>query len=138
MAGEAEYDNVQCAVVLAQGSAHAPHELTITYVNRHFIQLFGYEARDIVGKEVGCLAYKVVDGERHSEYVRAFCETGVHRVPLGNGRIVDGRHRDGSFLSVKLTLSKLPESKYVAFFSAVPPHTELSSSGSGSVNPTGR
>jgi PAS domain S-box-containing protein len=128
---------------LAQGSAHARHELTITYVNRHFTQLFGYEAREIVGKEVGCLAYnQATDGEGHSEYVRAFCETGVHRVRPGSGRDVKGRHRDGSLLAVKLTLSKLPENKYVAFFSAVPSHTELSSSGScaqsGSVNSAGR
>ena len=121
-------DNVQCAVVVAEGNVYPHHKLNIKFVNRHFTALFGYEAGEVIGSDVACLAYRAVDRDMHPAYVRTFCETGVDRVPAGTGRLVEGRHRDGSCILLTVTLNKNPDNEYVAFFSPAPAQVDLSPS----------
>jgi PAS domain S-box-containing protein len=121
-------DNVQCAVVVAEGNVYPHHKLNITFVNRHFTALFGYEAGEVIGSDVACLVYRAVDRDMHPAYVRTFCETGVDRVPAGTGRVVEGRHRDGSCILLTLTLNKNPDNEYVAFFSPAPAQIDLTPS----------
>lgn len=65
--------------------------------------LFGYEIKDLIGKNVRMLA----DGEdrlRHDHYIRHHLETGEKRI-IGRPREVLGRRRDGSSFPLDLSVA---------------------------------
>jgi PAS domain S-box-containing protein len=81
----------------------------IVYANQPLLDLFGYEAGDLVGQTIGVL---VPDGHRaeHQSHVERFNHSQEER-PMGRPDLdIEGRRSDGSCFSVDVQLSALPGS----------------------------
>jgi two-component system sensor kinase FixL len=79
----------------------------ITTFNRAAERMFGYLARDVVGKNVDVLM-----GEphrtRHDGYIARYAETGVPRI-IGKGREVEARRANGEMFPVSLAVGEATE-----------------------------
>jgi two-component system, LuxR family, sensor kinase FixL len=67
-------------------------------------QLFGYEASDIIGKNVKLLMPSP-HREEHDTYIARYKKTGEKRV-IGTGRIVVGRRSDGTTFPIELAVGE--------------------------------
>ncbi|GGK22914.1 PAS domain S-box protein [Salinarimonas ramus] len=75
---------------------------TVREVNRAVTTLFGYEAEEIVGRNVALLM-PVREAAAHDRWISAFLRTGEAHV-IGRERIVEARRRDGVLVPVRLTV----------------------------------
>jgi len=73
--------------------------------NRGAERLFGYDAADVIGRNVSMLMPSP-DHEHHDDYLRDYLETGAAKV-IGVGRQVRGRRRDGSTFPLHLSVGEL-------------------------------
>jgi len=78
---------------------------TIEEFNRGAERLFGYDAADVIGRNVSMLM-PPPDHEHHDDYLRRYLETGTAKV-IGVGRQVRGRRRDGSTFPLHLSVGEL-------------------------------
>lgn len=88
--------------------------MVITRVNVASEHVFGYCPDELVGQRVNVL---MLPGEAnaHDGYVAAYERTGVKKILSTAGRIVQGRHKNGKTLSLKMTTSATPVG-YAAVF----------------------
>jgi len=63
-------------------------------------RIFGYTAREVIGKNVSLLAPEP-DRSRHDDYVRRYLATGERRI-IGIGREVEGLRKDGTRVPIEL------------------------------------
>jgi PAS domain S-box-containing protein len=68
-------------------------------------KLFGYSAAEIVGRNVS-LIVPSPDKERHDGYLKRYLRTGEGRV-VNKTRQVQAQRRDGSLLSVEMSMSEV-------------------------------
>mmetsp|Transcript_34984 Transcript_34984/g.111379 ORF Transcript_34984/g.111379 Transcript_34984/m.111379 type:complete len:460 (-) Transcript_34984:894-2273(-) len=95
---------------------------TISYVNSATLATFGYESKDeLEGQQVTILMTQK-DAIAHHSYVGHYEKTGERRV-IGKPRVVTGRRRDGS--SVSLTLAVSPCSATGEYVGILYPRTEM-------------
>jgi sigma-B regulation protein RsbU (phosphoserine phosphatase) len=73
--------------------------------NRAAERLFGYQAREVIGRDVSLLQPPET-AARHREYMRRYLATGQARV-IGLGREVTGRRKDGGEFPLYLSLSEV-------------------------------
>ncbi len=80
----------------------------IQSVNAATIKTFGYEASELLGRNINMLMPNPYSAE-HDEYLRRYVTTGVKRI-IGIGREVIGRRKNGSTFPMDLSVSevKLP------------------------------
>lgn len=67
-------------------------------------RLFGYQEKEVLGKNVAILMPSP-DRERHDSYLRRYLDTGVPHI-IGIGRIVTGLRADGSIFPMKLSVGE--------------------------------
>jgi PAS domain S-box-containing protein len=89
-------------------------KMVITSCNAATTAVFGYSIEELVGQRVNILM-RTEDATKHDGYVRTFERTGVKKILATTGRLVLGRHKDGTELTLQLT-TKQTESGYVAIF----------------------
>jgi len=95
--------------------------MRITYVNPNAQKVFGYTSPELMGEKVNILMTKE-EGETHDTYVNRYETTGESQILGKKSRLVIGRHKDGSDLSLRLTITKSVDG-YTAVFTDV---TEVS------------
>ena len=78
---------------------------TIRSVNRSFETMFGYEAPDMLGRNVRMLMPEPYASE-HDSYLDAYLRTGERRI-IGIGREVSGRRRDGTVFPMELSVGEV-------------------------------
>ena len=85
---------------------------TIVDLNQQLERLFGYGRAELLGRPVECLVEGVA--EAHRQHREHFLAHPVTR-PMGSGRDLNGRHRDGRAVPVEIGLTPLrtPTGTYV-------------------------
>ena len=73
--------------------------------NRAAEKMFGYQAEEVLGKDVHLLMPKSFRG-KHAGYVRTYLETGTSEI-IGQGREVLAQRRDGSTFPIFLAASEI-------------------------------
>ena len=78
---------------------------TIKSWNKAAADIFGYEAADVIGRNVSILMPSP-DREQHDAYLARYLQTGEARI-IGTGRQVTGMRRDGSTFPLYLAVSDM-------------------------------
>jgi len=80
-------------------------EGTIESFNPAAENIFGYDAEEVIGKDVKVLMPSP-HREQHDEYLRSYHETGRRKI-IGIGREVTGKRKDGSTFPMDLAVSEV-------------------------------
>lgn len=90
----------------------ADHSGTIIYANTPLLELFGYDAEDLVGEPIEMLMPEDLRHE-HRERVEEYADSPKDR-PMGRADLdIEGRHADGSKIPVDIQLNALPDTPLV-------------------------
>lgn len=81
------------------------HRGHIESFNQAGERLFGYQATEVLGRNVSVLMTHV-DRDSHDEYMTRYMDTGVPHI-IGIGREVDARRKDGSTFPVFLSVGRI-------------------------------
>ncbi len=76
-------------------------------------RMFGYEAGEVVGKNVSMLM-PPPEHERHNSYLERYRRTGEAHI-IGVGRVVTGRRKDGSTVPIELAVGEMRSNGYHFF-----------------------
>lgn len=68
-------------------------------------KLFGYEAREVLGKNVKILMPQL-DRDRHDQYIDNYLTTGIGKI-IGIGREVTGLRKDGTSVPLELAITEM-------------------------------
>ncbi|MFV0366974.1 MAG: PAS domain S-box protein [Hyphomicrobiaceae bacterium] len=77
---------------------------TIRTVNPMLCKMFGYDAHELVGRNVSLLMHGN-DRRHHDHHIGRYLETGENHI-IGIGREVTGRHKDGRLLPLHLSIGE--------------------------------
>jgi PAS domain S-box-containing protein len=84
----------------------------IVYANTPLLELFGYDADDLVGQQIEILLPEDLRHD-HRDQVDKYADSPRHR-PMGRNDLdIEGRHANGSKIPVDVQLSALPGSSLV-------------------------
>ncbi len=75
--------------------------------------IFAYAADQVLGQNVSMLM-SLPDAETHDDYIREYLRTDIATI-IGTGRRVQARRKDGDFVPIYLTVSKVQEGQNVSF-----------------------
>ncbi len=99
-------DRTTDGVMLTDGNGR------IVYANVPLLQLFGYDAEDLIGQPLEILLPENLR-KHHRDHVKGFLAAPTPR-PMGRDDLdLVGRHADGSIFSIDVQLSALPGSTLV-------------------------
>ena len=90
--------------------------------NRAAIHIFGYEAREVTGRNVSMLMPDQVR-LNHDSYLRHYHETGEARV-IGKAREMQARRKDGNLFPVSLAVSRISYQGKVTYIGLIRDITE--------------
>jgi PAS domain S-box-containing protein len=78
---------------------------TIESVNPAALRIFGYDAGEMLGRNVKMLAPEPLSSQ-HDDFIASFLATGKRKV-IGIGREVEGRHKDGTTFPLYLSVAEV-------------------------------
>ena len=114
-AGEARLravvDTASDAIVVIDGAG------VIQSFNSAAEVIFGYAAAEAVGRNI-YLLLGAEHGGRHDDYLAAYLRTGERRI-IGIGREVEGRRKDGSTVSLDLSIAEWHDAGGKRFFTGI-------------------
>ncbi len=100
-------DAVQAVLDAAvDGVVLIDHRGLIRAFNRSAERLFGYAAREVLGRNVGVLMSEA-EAARHDEHIARYLESGVAHI-IGRGREVTARRKSGATFPIFLSVGVLP------------------------------
>ena len=82
------------------------HQGYVLSFNHAAERLFGYAAKEMVGRSIGILMSDT-DRTRHHQYLARYLETGIPHI-VGKTREVQARRKDGSLFPVTLSVGAVP------------------------------
>ncbi|HWW19360.1 MAG TPA: PAS domain S-box protein, partial [Steroidobacteraceae bacterium] len=82
------------------------HEGIVQAFNPSAVRMFGYQAEEIIGGNVGRLMTDR-DAAQHDAHLKRYLRTGETRI-IGIGRAVSARRKDGSVFPAFLSVGRLP------------------------------
>lgn len=89
----------------AEGIITSNKNGTIESFNRAAEKIFGYTAKEIIGKSINML----IPGphkQKHNDYINQYLETG-HSIIIGRGREIEAQRKDGSFFPASVAISDM-------------------------------
>ena len=86
-------------------------------INPAAVKLFGYEAQEVLGKNIKCLMPPSYASE-HDQYLSNYHRTHQAKV-IGIGREVSGMHKDGHIFPLDLTVSEMKSDEGSVFIGIV-------------------
>ena len=89
----------------AEGIITIDERGTIEIFNNAAQQLFGYSAKEAIGRNVDLIVPQP-HKENHDDYLARYLETGEQRI-MGAAREVEGQHKDGSLIPISLKVSEI-------------------------------
>jgi two-component system sensor kinase FixL len=102
IAGEAQYRAIFDSAVEAMAVIDAMG--TIQSINPSVVRVFGYEAAELLGKNIKMLMPESI-GQYHDGYLHRYTDTGEKAI-IGIGREVIGRRKDGSSFPLDLSVAE--------------------------------
>jgi PAS domain S-box-containing protein len=76
----------------------------VTLFNRSAEEIFGYAAREVLGRNVGMLM-RSPHGKQHDDYLEAYRQTGIAKA-IGRIRYVEARRKGGEVFPIELSVSE--------------------------------
>jgi len=73
--------------------------------NQSAERLFGWQAHEVIGRNIKMLMPEP-DQSRHDEYLDNYLTSGVPRI-IGSGREVEGLHKDGTLIPIRLAVGRV-------------------------------
>ena len=129
LAGAVEHARTKQALQVSEANAHAILETTVDGIitidanghiesfNEAAEDIFGYDAREVIGRNVRVLMPEPYR-EEHDSYIQRYHETGEQRI-IGIGREVTGQRKDGSTFPMDLAVSEVQRHDRITFTGVV-------------------
>ena len=102
---EAEARNQAVLDTIIDGVITIDERGTIESINPAACRIYGYDANELIGRNVSVLMPEPYHGE-HDDYLRHYLKTGERRI-IGIGREVVGRRKDGGTFPMDLAVSEV-------------------------------
>ncbi|MFA5984248.1 MAG: EAL domain-containing protein [Methylococcaceae bacterium] len=100
-------DSVMVGIILIN------HQGIIQRINNAAARMFGYDNEELLGQSVTVLMPAHHANEHHN-YVKRYLRTGQKNI-IGNIRELEGRHKEGSFFPIELTVNEVTGGSHRSF-----------------------
>ncbi len=97
----------------ADGIININAQGVIQSFNKAAESIFGYSAKQVLGKNVSLLMPSP-DQEQHNDYLNRYINTGVANI-IGVGRRVQAQHKDGHLIPIYINVSKIQLGRHYTF-----------------------
>ncbi len=94
----------------------------IEMLNPAAARMFGYDIPELLGRNINVLMPEV-HARQHDQYIKNYLDSGKKRI-IGIGREVEGRKKDGSLFSLRLSVSEVKTDGHSLFTGIVHDLTE--------------
>ena len=102
---------------MLDGVAHIDSVGTLLSVNDAILEMFGYQANELIGHNVRLLMPEH-HAVAHDGYLRRYAQT-LERNIIGHRRQVEGQHKDGRIFPIELAVSELIEDIGITFIGVI-------------------